>query len=244
MFHFGQLIDLVWHQGLFRPLYNLLLVFYAFLGHSMGFGIMGLVLAIRVILLPFSMRQGRAEKRLTALQPELDALRKRYSHDLDRQKKATKELLKENRIGIWGGVLSLAFQFLILAVLYSIFANAILLDNTVELYTFVLPLFEKMNNGSLYINYSFFGWFSLLLPNVWASLIASLIVFIHQSIRPTRGTFTLTSIEKWMVFALPPFTFLVTIVLPSSKAVFIGTSVLFSFILGLFRAAYGKIKKG
>lgn len=243
MVHFLQLIDLVWHEGLFRPLYNLLLVFYVFLGQSMGFGIMGLVLAIRVILLPFSMRQGKAEKRLTSLQPDLAAIRKRYSHDLDRQKKETKLLLKENRIGIWGGVLSLAFQALVLAVLYSIFAHAILLDNTKELYSFFLPMFEKFNRGSLDVNYSFFGWFSLLLPNVWASLVAAIIVFIHQSIRPTRGKIALTGIEKWMIFALPPFTFLVTIVLPSSKAVFVGASVLFSFILGLFRAAYGKVKK-
>lgn len=244
MFYLGQLIADGWHEVLFRPLYNILILFYALAGRSMGLGIISLVVAIRIILLPFSFRQGRAEKRLTNLQPDLAAVRKRYSHDLDKQKKATKELLKANRIGIWGGVLSVGFQFLILAVLYSIFSNAVLLDNQTELYAFIQPLFLKYNQGLLHVNYSFFGLFSLLLPNLWASLVAALIVFIHQTIRPTRGKLALTGIEKWMIFALPPFTFIVTMVLPSSKAVFIGTSVLISFMLGLFRAAYGKVKKG
>lgn len=239
----SDIIQLGWHEFLFRPLYNLLLILYVFLGREMGFAIIGLVLLIRAILLPFSMRQGRAEKRLASLQPDLEAIRKRYSHDLDKQKKETKRLLSENRIGIWANVLSLAAQFLILAVLYSIFSSAIYLNNEKELYPFILPLFQKYNNGSLNVNFDFFGLFNLVLPYVWASLVAAIIVFIHQSVRPSRGKGSLTALEKWMVFSLPVFTFVVTMVLPSSKAVFVGVSVLISFILGLFRAALRKAKK-
>lgn len=236
-------IQLAWHEALFRPLYNILLVLYVFLGHSMGFAIIGLVVAMRIILLPFSFRQGRAEKRLANLQPQLQAAMKRYQHDLERQKKETKRLLRENRISIWASVLSILFQLLILAVLYSIFSSAVLLDNQQELYWFFRPIFEKYNFGRFDVSFSFFGYFNLVLPNVWASLAAAVIVFIHQTIRPSRGITQLTSIEKWMVFALPMLTFVVTMVLPSSKAVFVGSSVLISFILGLFRAAYGKVKK-
>lgn len=239
----SDIIQLGWHEVLFRPLYNLLLILYVFLGREMGFAIIGLVILIRIILLPFSLRQGRAEKRLANLQPELEAVRKRYGHDLDKQKKETKRLLSENRIGIWANVLSLLTQFLILAVLYSIFSSAIYLDNEKEIYNFLLPVFEKYNRGKLHVDFDFFGLFNLVLPYVWASLVASIIVFIHQSVRPSRGKGGLTSLEKWMVFALPIFTFVVTMVLPSSKAVFVGVSVLISFILGLFRAAYRKAKK-
>lgn len=236
-------IQLGWHEVLFRPLYNLLLVLYVFLGREMGFAIIGLVILIRIILLPFSFRQGKAEKRLAALQPELETIRKRYSHDLDKQKKETKRVLSENRIGIWANVLSILAQFLILAVLYSIFSKAILLDNAKELYSFILPVFEKYNSGRLSVNFDFFDLFNLVLPNVWASLVAAGIVFIHQTVRPSRGKGSLTALEKWMVFSLPLFTFVVTMVLPSSKAVFVGVSVLISFILGLFRAAYRRAKK-
>lgn len=239
----SDFIQLGWHEALFRPLYNLLLVLYVFLGREMGFAIIGLVVLIRVVLLPFSFRQGRAEKRLASLQPDLEAIRKRYSHDLDKQKKETKRLLSENRIGIWANVLSLGAQFLILAVLYSIFSSAVYLHNEKELYSFVLPLFEKYNNGRLDVSFDFFGLFSLVLPYVWASLVAAIIVFIHQSVRPSRGKGSLTALEKWMVFSLPVFTFVVTMVLPSSKAVFVGVSVLISFLLGLFRAAFRKAKQ-
>ncbi|MEK7540349.1 MAG: YidC/Oxa1 family membrane protein insertase [Patescibacteria group bacterium] len=239
----SDIIQLGWHEVLFRPLYNLLLVLYVFLGREMGFAIIGLVVLIRVVLLPFSFRQGRAEKRLATIQPDLEAIRKRYSHDLDKQKIETKRLLSENRIGIWANVLSLGAQFLILAVLYSIFSSAVYLDNEKELYSFILPVFEKYSGGTLHVNFDFFGLFSLVLPYVWASLVAALIVFIHQSVRPSRGKGSLTALEKWMVFSLPVFTFVVTMVLPSSKAVFVGVSVLISFILGLFRAAFRKAKK-
>lgn len=238
----SDIIQQGWHEVLFRPLYNLLLVLYLFLGREMGFAIIGLVVLIRIILLPFSLRQGRAEKRLANLQPELAAVRKRYSHDLDKQKKETKRLLSENRIGIWANVLSLLTQFLILAVLYSIFSSAVYLDNQKELYSFILPLFEKYNAGRVNVDFDFFGLFNLVLPYVWASVVAAIIVFIHQSVRPSRGRGSLTALEKWMVFSLPVFTFVVTMVLPSSKAVFVGVSVLISFILGLFRAAYRKAK--
>lgn len=243
MLNIGSMVALGWHELLFRPLYNILIFLYFFLYRQMGASIIALVVVIRIILLPFSIRQGKANKRLADLQPDLEALNKRYSHDLEKKKKETKRLLQENRIGIWASVLSIFFQLLILAVLYSIFSNAILLDNKVELYAFVQQTLAKFHFSYKYINYDFFGWFSLILPNVWASAIAALIVFLNQAVRPSRGINSLTSLEKWMVFALPLFTFVVTMVLPSSKAVFVGVSVLISFLLGLFRAAIKRTKK-
>lgn len=240
----GGFIDFFWHEFLFRPLYNVLIILYTLLGRQMGLAIIALVVLIRVIVLPFTFRQGKSEKRMIALQPELEALAKRYNHDLEKQKKETKRLLAKNKIGVWSSMTSVFLQLLVLTVLYSIFANAILIDNTKELYDVAENMLRQYHIGSLHVNYSFFGLFSLILPNIYASAAAALIVLLHQGLRPSRGMAgELTALEKWMIFALPVFTFVVTIVLPSSKAVFVGASVLISIMISLVRLVLYRIRK-
>jgi YidC/Oxa1 family membrane protein insertase len=216
------MFNLLWYDLLYLPLYNLLILLYSGspFGPDMGMAVIFLTLFVRLALLPFSIRGAQSEHKLARLEPTIEELKQRYKHNVEKQRAAIKRLLEENDIGIFSNFFSLLFQILFLVVLYKIFSSGLQLIGNNQLYD-IVP-----NPGV--IETTFFGRFNLIVPHPPASLFAAGVVFFYQVLRHLRKGSQASTIDRVFLFALPAFTYIATILLPSSKAVFIATSVLFS----------------
>jgi YidC/Oxa1 family membrane protein insertase len=222
------MIDFLWHDLLYVPLYNLLVFFYHISpGPDMGLAVVFLTVFIRVVLLPFSIRSARAEHRLDRLRPLMDDLNQRYKYDLQKQREATKKLLQRNKIGVYSNFFSLIFQVIFFLVLYTIFSTDLQPGGLNELYAFN---FKETN-----IDPFFLGRLDLTQGSQAASLFAAGVVFFHQAIRKVPQIAQASTIDKVLLFGLPIGTYIATIILPSSKAVFITTSVLFTLWIRLIK---------
>lgn len=193
----------------------------------MGLAVIFLTVAIRLVLLPFSIRAARSEHRMDKIRPEIDEIHHRYRHDIQKQREATKKVLHENKIGIFSNLLSLAFQLLVFLVLYDIFSSGLQLTGHNILYPF------NLDPGV--INSYFLNRFNMITPDWRISVFASAVVLLQQIIKRGRVTGESTFAEKALLIGLPVGVYVATIVLPSAKALFIAASVVFSLWLRLIR---------
>ncbi|MFH1426030.1 MAG: YidC/Oxa1 family membrane protein insertase [Candidatus Kerfeldbacteria bacterium] len=222
------MFEFLYYDLLYEPLYNALIFLYTISpGKDMGMAVIFLTLAIRLMLLPFSIRGARSEYRLDRIRPQIEKLTKKYKHNIQKQRDAIKELLSKNKIGVFSNFFSLLFQLFFLIVLYSIFSSGLQPIGHNILYVF------NLDPGV--IDPSFFNWFNLIVPNQTASLICAAVVFLQQALKRAKGIGSASAIDKALLFGLPIGTYLATIVLPSGKAVFLTTSVLFSLWIKLIK---------
>lgn len=223
------MINFLWHDLLYVPLYNILVFFYSITpGQDMGLAVIFLTVLIRVLLLPVSIRAAQAEHRMERLRPLLDDLRQRHKYNLQKQREATKKLLQRNKIGIYSNFFSLIFQGLFFFVLYKIFSSDLQPSVINAIYNF------NFHPGE-YIDPYFLERLNLIQPSNAASLFAAAVVFFHQAIRKVPHYSEASTIDKALLFGLPIGTYIAVVFLPSSKALFIATSVLFSLWIRLIK---------
>lgn len=98
-------------------------------GHSVGGGILLVSVAVRVALLPLTLRMARRvrehQSRIAALAPRLARLRERHANDQAALGQATLDLYREHGIGLLpkGSLLSVLVQVPIGAALYRAFGS-------------------------------------------------------------------------------------------------------------------------
>jgi YidC/Oxa1 family membrane protein insertase len=80
----------------------------------------GLVIAVRLMLLPLAIRQWRTQRALSQLRPRLEALRRRHQHSRTAQQEALASLLREHRISPLATLAPLLLQAPVVWALYRI----------------------------------------------------------------------------------------------------------------------------
>lgn len=106
-------------------------------GHSLALSITVFTLLLRFILLVPSRKALESQKKLQALQPEIDRLRVEYKDDQAEQGKALMDLYKKNEINPLGSCLPLLIQLPIFIVLYRILQEGFAGEALNVLYPFV-----------------------------------------------------------------------------------------------------------
>ena len=66
-------------------------------GWAWGLSIVGLVVVIRICLIPLFVKQIKAQRGLQALSPQMKELQKKYGHDRERQSAGDDEALQGHR---------------------------------------------------------------------------------------------------------------------------------------------------
>lgn len=110
-----------------RPMIALLNLFHDWVG-SWGVAIILLTLFIKLALFPLTFRGQVAMRKMQAFKPELDAIKKRFPDDPERQRQEQVRLFREKGYNPLGGCMPMLLQMPILIALYSS------LRTTVELY--------------------------------------------------------------------------------------------------------------
>ncbi|MDO8512537.1 MAG: YidC/Oxa1 family membrane protein insertase [bacterium] len=164
-------IGLVFHEVLYRPLFNGLILIYNYLPiHDLGLAIILLTVLVRLVLYPLITKQFRSQKAMSALQPKLQEIKKKYPNK-EEQTKKTMELYKEEGVHPASGCLPLLIQLPVLIALYQVFFNGLDPKSLSALYSWV----AKPET----INHIAFGFLDLAKANVVLAVTAGIAQFVQ-----------------------------------------------------------------
>lgn len=164
----------IFNQGLYRPLFNLLVFFYNIIpGHDFGVAIILITLLTRLILFPLSRKGIKSRKALEQVQPKIKEIQKKYKNK-EEQARQMMSFYKEHKVNPASGCLPLLIQLPILIALYRAFIGVINPESLGLLYPFI------RNPGT--ISTSFLGIINLAVPSVFLAIIAGVFQFIQSKV--------------------------------------------------------------
>ncbi len=151
---------------LYQPILNLFIGLYDILpGHDLGIVILLITVVVRLILYPLTSSSIKAQKAMQELQPKLEAIKKQFPKDQQKQAQATMELYKNNKINPLTSCLPMLIQLPILLALFWAMRDGLTSTNLAKnLYPFV------HNPGVL--NPITLGLFNLAKPSVVLAVLA------------------------------------------------------------------------
>ncbi len=109
----------LWTVLILRPMLNTMVVLYWLLRSNFGLAIIFFTVLIRLLMVPLSLKQIRSMKAQQELQPELEALQKKYAQDRERLAQEQMKLYRERGANPLGGCLPLLLQWPIWLGLYQ-----------------------------------------------------------------------------------------------------------------------------
>jgi len=224
----------LWHLLLYQPLFNLLVLFYQFLGRNMGLAIIGLTVLVRLFLVPSAVKSLIAQKKLNELQPELEKIKKDHGHDKQKLTEATLKLYQEHGVNPFSSCLYSLLQIPILIALYQVFLKINQPIPSGLLYSFV------PKPGQIQ---SHFLWLDLAKPDPFVILpVLAGLMLLWQSkmLQPATPPKTDQNLDeaaqfqqafsKQMVYLFPLMTFLIALRLPSALALYWVVTTLFGIV--------------
>lgn len=221
-------LTLIYTEFLWRPLFNLLVVFTNLMpGHFMWVSIILLTLAVRVLLLPFSLQQARHAQRqqtkMADVRTELKRIQELYKDDKQKQAQETMALYRRAGVNPASGCLLLLIQLPILIALYRVFLTPITSESFHYLYPFVA--------APATVNLSFLG-LELTQASLWLAIVAGVAQFIQvRYFSPTPTTPATASdtdesakmmaaMQRNMAYVFPAMTVFISLRLPSALALY------------------------
>ncbi|MGI5917030.1 MAG: YidC/Oxa1 family membrane protein insertase [Anaerolineae bacterium] len=133
----------IWREGLLRPMLNILLFLYAYLGRNFVVAITVFTLILRLITSPLHIRQIRSSRKMAALQPKMAELQKKYGGNKEKLVVEQQKLYKEAGVNPLGGCLPTLIQFPIWIGLYQSI-NSMLADTPLELMNLAQSAYQNL----------------------------------------------------------------------------------------------------
>lgn len=95
-----------------------------------GLSVLVMVLIVRTLILPLTLKQVRSSKAMQAIQPEIQKIREKYKDQPEKVQMETMKLFQENKVNPMAGCLPLIVQMPIFIALYhSIYYNGLLREH-------------------------------------------------------------------------------------------------------------------
>lgn len=230
----------LFHTILYQPIFNLFVGLYNLIpGHDVGLVIIILTILIRLALFPLTSKSIRAQKATQELQPKMEAVKKQYADDQQKQAAALMALYKENKVNPFSSCLPLLIQLPILIALYWVLRDGLAGNEiTTGLYSFV------HNPGK--INSLSFGFFDLnASKNYVLAVLAGAAQFWQAKMmvakQPPKEAGAagkdegmMAMMNKQMLYFMPFITVMICISLPSGLSLY----WLFSTLLTVVQQIY------
>jgi len=231
----------MYHNYIYQPILNSLLWLYQITGNNLGFAIILLTLVVRGILIPFPLPQLKSAKKMAALTPELDALKKKHGSDPKVFQQKQLEFYKTHNVNPAAGCLPFIAQFVVLIALYQVFMATL------------------NGNGMGDVNSAFFLWdlkskdTTYILPVLAGLLqfVMSLTILPAVENQPEKRPGTVeekqdvaemaTTMQQQMVFMMPIMTIIFSIQFPSGLALYWVITTAFSLVQQLIVSGPGAL---
>lgn len=118
-------------MAILQPIVDLMLdllkFFQGYVG-DYGVAIILLTVAVRVVILPLTLKQMKSMQAMKELQPQIKKLQEKHKGDKQKQQEEVLKFYKENKVNPLAGCLPLLLQFPILIALYRALSTTNLLD--------------------------------------------------------------------------------------------------------------------
>lgn len=152
----------LWNQFLIWPIVNLLVAFYKLfeffhIPGPLGFAIILMTIAIRILLYPLMHVQLKSAKKMSDLKPHLDALNVKHKDDKKALQQAQLDLYKQHGVNPAAGCLPLIIQFPVLIALYNVFSQVFTNGNLDKLVTDINQILYAPALKLTALDLSFFG---------------------------------------------------------------------------------------
>jgi YidC/Oxa1 family membrane protein insertase len=171
-----------------------------------GVAIIMLTVCVKLVLLPLTLKQYKSMRKMREIQPEMEAIRKKYADDKPKQTQEIQALFSRSGTNPLSGCLPMVIQFPVWIALYAMLGTA------VELYHEpFLWLTDLTSPDHLYI-----------LPIGMGAL-----MFVQMRIQPQTGDSQQQKMMKWLMPGF--FTFMMWF-MPSGLGVYIFANLVLSLI--------------
>ena len=232
-----------WNIVLLQPMLNFLIILSNVFFDNFGIAIIVLVIIIRLLMLPITMKQLHSTKAMSSLQPKLQEMQKKYGSDKVKLQQEMAKIYKESGVNPMGCLWPMLIQFPIWIALYQSILKA-LAATPEELMSLSDRLYSSSYIiGAVPLNESFL-WLNLGLPDpiyVMAVLVAaSMWVLQKMSTVPTSDA-KQQSMNKMLTWMMPLMFGFFTISFPSGLAVFWLVSNLIGIITQYFITGWGSL---
>ncbi len=212
------------HQALYRPLFNLLILFYqtaAF--QDLGVAIILLTFGIRLLLFPLFYKSFRSQTILQRLQPHVKRIQEEHKGNREKQGRAMMELYKEHKVNPFSSFLLILIQLPILIALYQVFLNNSP-ESLSDLYFFV--------KAPLVIHRTFLGLIDLSKHSIIIVVLAAFAQYFQGKLSLTKAKGTVQKsadrIGRQMIFIAPILTIVILQSLPAAVGLYWLATSLFS----------------
>jgi YidC/Oxa1 family membrane protein insertase len=223
--HFDLAIDFGCLYFLTKPLLYALAYTNDLVG-NMGLGILLITLLIKLLLFPLANKSYRSMNRMSALQPKIQELRKKYEGDNVKLGQAVSEIYKKEKINPVGGCLPILIQSPVLFALYKVLYVSIEMRQA----PFIWWISDLSQADPLSV-FNLFGLIPINLPaflqiGIWP-LLMGITMLLQQKMSPAPAD---PAQEKMMLVMPIMFTFMFA-QLPSGLVIY----WTFSNILGIIQ---------
>lgn len=216
----------VFHEALYRPLFNLLIWLYNVIpGADIGFAIIALTILVKLVLWPLTNASLKSQKALQDLQPKLEALKEEHKDDKEKLAKAMMELYAKEKVNPLSSCLPILIQIPILIALYRVLSDGLHAESLSALYSFV------QNPGS--INAMFLGIVDLGKRSIPLAVLSGLFQFWQtrmliarrppKQVRGKEGSKDeemLASMNQSMLYFMPVMTVVIGASLPGGLTLY------------------------
>lgn len=135
-----------------KPLGALLTIIYNVVGNY-GIAILILTILVKFCLYPLYAKQIKSTSGMTALQPKMQEIQRKYANDKEKMNQKIAELYKEEGVSMTGGCLPMLIQMPIIMGLFMLFRN---------------PMIFMSNENMLFAIHEKFIWIQdLSQPDLW-----------------------------------------------------------------------------
>jgi len=237
----------IFNQVLYYPLFNSLIWLYSNVSfNDLGIAIVILTILIRFILYPLSKKAIQSQKAMSALQPKIKEIQKKYKNK-EEQAKQMMVLYKENKVNPMTGCLPILVQFPILIALYRVFFTGLDPERLNGLYSFV----QRPES----LNFMFLGLVDLSTRSITLAVIAGILQFIQSKmIMPKKiagkkqgmkiGNMDFSSLMgQQITYFMPLITVFIALSLPAALPLYWIVITLFGIVQQYFTKIDNKIVK-
>jgi len=236
------LVD-VWNIVLLQPMLNFLIILSNVFFHSFGVAIIVLVIIIRLLTLPVTLKQLHSTKAMSSLQPKLQEIQKKYGNDRVKLQQEMAKVYKESGINPMGCLWPMLIQFPIWIALYQSILKA-LAATPEELMSLSSRLYSSSYIISAVPLNERFLWLNLGQPDkyyVMAILVAATMWILQKmSTLPTADP-KQQSMNKMLTWIMPLMFALFTIMYASGLALYWVVSNIIGIVIQYYITGWGTL---
>ncbi len=221
-------MELFWNEYLYRPLLNVLVWLYSNVAQeNLGWAVVILTAALRLVLLPLSVINQRNAVRFAKIRERIVDLKETFKGDPVMLKQEIREVMGQTRVSPWAKTLILSIQGLVLVLLYQVFLAGMSSGK-------IVPLLYNWNSAPGSMNTIFFGT-DIAVRSIWWAAAIAVWLFLDAYIVAKKNDGSVTKGEMIFVITFPLAVFVVMWWLPMVKSLFVLTSLVFSATITLLR---------